>query len=85
MTKTSLCLLATAFVVAPLASRGVAEQSGPTRTIEYRVKPGDTLWAIAAQIPGIKDRREAVHRLKTLNHLGPASLQIGQILEVPAP
>lgn len=85
MTKLSFLLLAAAFVVAPLASRGDADQARPTKTVEYRVRPGDTLWDLAAQIPGIGDRREAVHKLKALNGLGGGSLQIGQILQIPAP
>lgn len=85
MTKLSLFLLSAAFVAVPFANSGNADQSGPTPTVEYRVKPGETLWAIAARIPGVDDRREAVHRLKELNELGPESLQIGQRILVPAP
>lgn len=85
MTKLTLAFLSAAFVVAPFATRGNAEQSGPTPTVEYRVKPGDTLWGIAARIPGVDDRRDAVHRLIQLNQLTAGSLQVGQRLLVPAP
>lgn len=72
-------------VIVPLATRGDAGQRRPTPTIEVRVRLGDTLWAIAGRIPGVEDRREAVHRIKELNGLGGESLQIGQRLLIPAP
>lgn len=85
MNKTILFLGAALFVAVPFATRGDAVQSGPTPTIEHRVMPGDTLWKLAAAIPGVEDRREAVHRLIELNDLPNGSLQAGQTIRIPAP
>jgi hypothetical protein len=85
MTKTILFLAAAAFVAIPLANRGEAIQSKPTPTIEHLVMPGETLWELAAAIPGVEDRREAVHKLIELNGLPNGSIQAGQTIEIPAP
>lgn len=85
MKKTILLLSAATFIAVPLANRGDAVQSRPTRTVEYRVMPGDTLWELAAVIPGVEDRREAVHMLIELNGLGSGSLEAGQTIRIPAP
>jgi predicted Zn-dependent protease len=85
MKKTIFLLSAATFVAVPLANRGDAVQSRPTPTIEHRVMPGETLWELAAAIPGVDDRREAVHRLIVLNDLPNGSLQAGQTIRIPAP
>lgn len=85
MNKTLFFLSAAAFVAIPLANRGDAVQSRPTPTIEHRVMPGETLWELAAAIPGVDDRREAVHKLIELNGLPNGSIQAGQVIEIPAP
>jgi hypothetical protein len=85
MSKTIFFLAAATFVAVPLANRGDAVQSGPTPTIAHRVMPGETLWELAAAIPGVDDRREAVHRLIELNGLPNGSLQAGQTIRIPAP
>ncbi|HXY17659.1 MAG TPA: LysM peptidoglycan-binding domain-containing protein [Gaiellaceae bacterium] len=54
--------------------------SGPARG--YRVRPGDTLWAIAtANYSG--DPREGVWNIEQRNHLRGASLAVGQRLVLP--
>jgi len=85
MSKTIFFLSAAIFVAVPLANRGDAVQSRPTPTIEHRVMPGETLWELAAAIPGVDDRRDAVHRLIELNGLPNGSLQAGQTIRIPAP
>lgn len=85
MNKTILFLSAATFVAVPLANRGDAVQSRPTPTVQHRVMPGETLWELAADIPGVEDRREAVHRLIELNGLTNGSLQAGQVIRIPAP
>lgn len=80
----SLLAAAAAFVLIPLANSGQAEQSGPTPTVEHLVMPGETLWDLAADMPGVDDRREAVHKLMELNGLPNGSLQAGQRILIPA-
>lgn len=48
------------------------------------VKPGETLWQIAArELPGA-DTRDSVARIRTLNALEGRSIQAGQTLAIPA-
>lgn len=84
-TISTLIAGAIAFVVVPLATQGQAEQVGPTKTIEHLVMPGDTLWDLAAGIPGVDDRREGIHRIIELNNLPNGSLIAGQRIQIPAP
>ena len=54
--------------------------SGPARV--YRVKPGDTLWSIAAtRYAG--DPRESVWKLQHRNHLVGTTIAPGQRLVLP--
>lgn len=85
MRKATLALAAAAFVAIPLATRGDAIQDRPTPTVEHVVMPGETLWDLAAGMPGVDDRREAVHKLIELNDLPNGSLQAGQRIRIPAP
>ena len=86
MRKLAVFLLgAASFVAVPLATRGEALQDRPTPTVEHLVMPGDTLWELAAAIPGVEDRREAVHMIIALNDLPNGSLQAGQRIRIPAP
>ncbi|MGH3080418.1 MAG: LysM peptidoglycan-binding domain-containing protein [Gaiellaceae bacterium] len=76
-------LLLTAFLVTVLAwSVLVRGSEGAGAGEPYRVRPGDTLWSIAAQhYRG--DPRQGVWRLRRENGLGGAALQPGQILLLP--
>jgi LysM repeat protein len=48
------------------------------------VKPGDTLWAIAAAHAGANaDVQEAVDRISDANHLQSGTIQPGQHLRIP--
>jgi LysM repeat protein len=53
----------------------------PTRTVV--VGEGDTLWAIAAEVAGDGDIREAVHAIEKLNSLSGPALEVGQEIAVP--
>jgi LysM repeat protein len=60
------------------AASGAAGVAAPAT---YVVRPGDTLWSIAAAVAPEVDVRVMVDRLVTLN--GPAPIVIGQELELP--
>ena len=57
-----------------------AGDAGPE--LRYVVEPGDTLWAIAAELYG-GDPREGVWRLQKRNHLAGSALTPGTVLYVP--
>lgn len=48
----------------------------------YRVRPGDTLWSIAAQRYN-GDLRQAVWRIQRESDLESASIRPGQVLRLP--
>jgi nucleoid-associated protein YgaU len=54
--------------------------AGPQRT--YVVRPGDTLWTIAARTYA-GDPREGVWRLQEQNHLVSATITPGETLTLP--
>lgn len=54
--------------------------SGPAR--DYKVRAGDTLWAIAAASYA-GDPRAAVWKIEQRNHLDGASITPGQVLVLP--
>jgi len=55
---------------------------GAGQGLRYTVKPGDTLWSIAAaHYSG--DPRDAVYRIDRRNHLGTSLLRPGQKLVLP--
>lgn len=49
----------------------------------YRVKPGDTLWSIAATVYG-GDPREGVWKITRGNHLEGSTISVGQLLVLPS-
>jgi LysM repeat protein len=72
---TALALIAWAFVAR--ASQG----AGPT--VRYTVKPGDTIWSIAAgHYAG--DPRDAVYRIAKRNHLAGSVIVPGERLVLPS-
>ena len=75
--------LLTAFLITVLAWSVLARGSeGAGAGEPYRVRPGDTLWSIAAaHYRG--DPRQAVWRLRHENDLGGAELRPGQVLRLP--
>lgn len=76
--RIAIVVLAAAFLWAVLARDTGA--SGPAR--HYRVKPGDTLWSIAAaRYPG--DPRAGVWKLERRNGLTGTTISPGQRLTLP--
>ena len=72
--------LLVAVVAVVLDSPPVSHGSGAG--VRYVVKPGDTLWEIAAsRYDG--DPREAIWRIKSRNGLGDSSLTPGMVLALP--
>lgn len=48
------------------------------------VRPGDTLWALAAaHTPNSGNIRETIDRISEINHLNAASIQPGEHLRIP--
>ena len=67
-----------------LAALGAARpSSGVAPEARYAVRPGDTLWAIAAEHYG-GDLRKAVWRIRERNGLDdPGALQPGAVITLP--
>lgn len=68
----------------PLTTTGAAAGPGmiPAGASEYVVRPGDTLWSIAAAIEPGQDQRPLVDRLSA--EVGGASLYPGEVIPIPA-
>jgi LysM repeat protein len=65
-----------------LALGAARPSSGATPETRYVVKPGDTLWGIAAEYTG-GDVREAVWQITERNDLVSPLVQPGQVLLIP--
>jgi LysM repeat protein len=70
-------LVLIAWAVVARASHG----AGPE--VRYTVKPGDTLWSIAARHYA-GDPRDAIYRIDRRNHLGGSVIVPGQRLVLPS-
>jgi LysM repeat protein len=57
--------------------------TGAATPTSYRVKPGDTLWSIAAARGTGGDVRAAVYAIRSANHLSGATIVPGQTLVLP--
>ncbi len=63
---------------------GLASPStGAATPTSYHVKPGDTLWSIAAAHGTGGDVRAAVYSIRSANHLSGATIVPGQTLVLP--
>lgn len=61
-----------------------SQAAGSTAAATVVVQPGETLWSIAARVAPDRDPRGVVARLRSLNHLTEASVQVGERLVVPS-
>lgn len=70
----------------PVEGAGYGTESDAQHGTEYRVRPGDTLWGIAADHtePG-GDVRRGVALIMELNDLDGSLIRAGEVLVVPAP
>jgi LysM repeat protein len=76
-------ILLTTFLITVLAWSVLARGSeGAGAGEPYRVRPGDTLWSIAAKYYN-GDPRQGVWRLRRENKLAGTALQPGQVLRLP--
>jgi Tfp pilus assembly protein FimV len=48
------------------------------------VRPGETLWTIAARVRPNADPRQTIARIQDMNGLTSSTLQAGRVLLVPA-
>ena len=77
-----LGVLALTVLGSQIASAG--EHPGVVRTHAVLVKPGDSLWNVAARVAGDGDVTSMEDRIMKLNGLSSDSVQAGQVLRVPA-
>ena len=63
---------------------GVGAGTAPTAAVTVTVRPGDTLWSIAASHFPDDDIRRMVEEILSLNHLSSPVIQPGEALVLPA-
>ena len=76
-----ILLIAALALIAWAALARASHGAGPEQ--HYTVKPGDTLWSIAASHYA-GDPRDAIYRIDRRNHLGRSVIVPGQRLVLPA-
>lgn len=54
------------------------------KSVEHVVAAHETLWDIAAGISPDQDVRKSVWQIQQLNHMSDASIEVGQVLLLPA-
>ena len=67
-----------------LAGAGGGAGSVPTGAETVVVRPGDTVWSLAAAHPTGGDIRDEVAAIISLNRLGSSVIQPGETLRIPA-
>lgn len=84
LTRVAVLLMVTLMAFFLLLATSVNAGTAQTEPVEYRVQPGDTLWAIATDIadPG-DDVRAVIHDVRRLNGLSSSGLAVGQTLLLP--
>ena len=75
-----ILMLAALVLIAWAMVARASQGAGPT--VRYTVKPGDTLWSIAA-LHYAGDPRDAIYRIDQKNHLHGSVIVPGQALLLP--
>ncbi|HET6910243.1 MAG TPA: LysM peptidoglycan-binding domain-containing protein [Mycobacteriales bacterium] len=77
---TLLLLVLAGFTLGRVSSQA----AGPSRPLPtVTVKPGETLWQIAARVAPSADRRALVAQIEQLNGIGDGKVLVGQQLRLP--
>jgi len=76
-------LLLACFSLFSGATAGSSESISTTPYMKITVKPGETLWSIAASLSGSGDKREMVDELIEVNRLSSPELVAGQKIYIP--
>lgn len=81
-------LALTVLVLATLALVGVrllaGSAAGAAEPVDVTVRPGDTLWSIAAVAAPDRDPREVIDEIRALNAVSGDVVRVGEVLRVPA-
>ena len=80
LTLTVLALATLALIAARLFTGLTA---GPVEPVEVTVRPGDTLWSIAAQAAPDRDPRAVIDEIRELNRVSGDVVRVGEVLRVP--
>lgn len=81
--RLSMFLVAVAAVFLLIGGAAGAD-TPPPPSIEYVVKPGDTLWVIASSHVGVgEDVRGMVETIKRSSGIASSTLYPGQVLKIP--
>jgi len=78
----SLAALSLMVALPTLSSTRLYAASAP-RYASVTIRPGDTLWSIAAKHSGDSDVQDTVDRITAANHLRSTTLEPGQKLRIP--
>lgn len=73
--------LAASLLTASVSGAGTSSTPVPVQYVT--VAPGQTLWAIAAEVAPSADRRDTIAQILELNALSGSSVQAGQRIAVP--
>ncbi len=76
-------LLLAGFSLFSGATAGSKDSLSSTPYVKITVKPGETLWSIAANLDATGDRRDLVDELMDVNRLSSPELRTGQKIYIP--
>jgi hypothetical protein len=82
VTSLSILLLA-GFSLFSGATAGSTDSISTTPYMKITVKPGETLWSIASNLSGSRDRRDLVDELIEVNRLKSPEVVAGQKIYIP--
>lgn len=82
VTSLSVLLLA-GFSLFSGATAGSKDSISTTPYVKITVKPGESLWSIAANLSGSEDRRDLVDELIEVNRLKSPDVVAGQKIYIP--